>query len=142
MKIDGDEVGHYDLASAMPIDNDRKPLVFIPQARFNTLDGKIVSVDVELYRWTDSAYEKVTDLEPVRRLFKSFEASVTAGPSNTEYRTKINLKDDGTMQGVFDGSRIDNDQVINTPVPVSSISSNGFAVYYEVGSASYRIEFR
>lgn len=143
MKVDGAEVGHFDLASSMPVDANRKPLVFIPRARFNSSNGNIVSVDVELHRWTGSAYEKVTDLDPVRRLFKAFEVSITTGqwPNTTEHRSKITIQDDGSMRSVFDGSRIDNGQTLNNPVAVNSITQ-GFAIYYEVGNASYRIEFR
>lgn len=142
MNIDGVEVGRFDLASSMPVDENRKPLVLIPQARFNSSNGNIVSVDVELFRWTGSAYEKVIDLAPVQSMFKAFEASITSSPNNTESRTPIKVQADGTLKGIFDSTRVKEDgQPINAPVAINSITG-GFAIYYEVGSASYRIEFR
>jgi hypothetical protein len=137
MKIDNVEVGSFDLATTMPIDVNKKPLVFLPQVKFNSSNGQIVSADVELYHWNGTAFAKVTDMDPVRRLFTDFQASV----SNDASRADVTLQADGTLKAVFDSSESDNGKVLNPPVAVNSVT-NGFAVYYRIGSNSYRMEYR
>jgi hypothetical protein len=137
MKVDNVEVGAFDLATSIPIDADKKPLVFLPQVKFNSSNGQIVSADVELYHWNGSAFAKVTDMDPVRRLFSGFQAAV----DNDKSRADVVLQADGTLKAVFDSSDVDDGEARNPPVAVSSITQ-GFAVYYQIGTNSYRMEFR
>lgn len=139
MKIDGTEVGRFDLSLAAPI-VDGKPTVFLPQVKFNKTGSQITSVEVELYRWNGSAYEKMTDLAPVTKLVSEFAASITRTSDNADLRTMLTVNDDGTITGKFDSSSSSGGSVENPPVDVSDISS--FAVYYNIGDASYRMEFR
>jgi hypothetical protein len=137
MKIDDVEVGRYDLAAASPI-KDGKPLVYIPSAKFVSSGGNIVSVEVQLHRWNGTAYEVVTDLEPVKRLITEFSASI----NNDDSMTRLTIGDDGKITGQFDSSDSEEGQVRNPPVAVSALTSAGFAVYYKIGTTNYRIEFR
>jgi len=137
MKVDGEEVGRYDLEAAAPI-KDGKPLVFIPSAKFTTTGSNITGVEVQLHRWNGTAYELVTDLEPVKRLVREISASI----GNDASRTRLTIGDDGKITGVFDSSRVEDGDPINPPVAVSAIGQGGFAVDYNIGGASYRTEWR
>lgn len=137
MKVSDAEVGTFDLATSIPVDANKKPLVFLPQVKFNSSNGQIVSADIELYYWNGTAYSKVTDLDPVRRLFKDFGAAI----NNDTSRAKVSLQADGTLKALFDSSETDDGEAKNPPVAVNSITQ-GFAVYYQIGSNSYRMEYR
>ncbi len=146
MKVAGTEKGAYDLASALPIDANRKPLVFLPRAKFNKSGSSIVSVDLEFYKWTGTDYVKVTDGKMIRGLVSGVYASVgndNATNKTQTARTTLTIQDNGDMHADFDGSLKDYDgTVMNGAVDVSYLSNYGFAIYYEIGETSYRTEFR
>lgn len=137
MKIANAEVGAFDLATSIPIDSNKKPLVYLPQVKFNSSNGQIVSADIELYQWNGSSFAKVTDMDPVRRLFKGFQAAI----DNDASRADVVLQADGTLKAVFDSSESDDGNARNPPIAVNTIT-NGFAVYYQIGTNSYRMEYR
>lgn len=143
MTIDGTEVGRYDLALTSPM-VDGKPAVLLPQAKFTTSGGNITGVEVQLFRWNGTAYEQVTDMAPVKKLFSEFSASITRTSDNGEARTRLTVNEDGTITGAFDSSESDEGSEsggpLNAPVATSDVTS--FAVYYNIGQASYRMEFR
>ena len=115
-----------------------KPLVQIPSAKFIRSGGNIVGVEVQLHSWNASAYEVVTDLEPIKRLITGFSASI----NNAVSMTRLLIGDDGKITGVFDSSQNDEGEIRNPRVAVSALTSDGFAVYCKIGSSNYRIEFR
>jgi hypothetical protein len=140
LAIDGTEEAWFDLAAANPVNADGKPLVFMPSVKFNKVGSQITSVNVELYFWNGSTYVKVTDVEPMRKLISSVNASMSidSGSSSTESRVQLTINDDGSITGAFDNSG-DQDSP-NPPMDAADVTS--FAVYYEIGNASFRTEFR
>lgn len=141
LTIDGQESGRFDFDLASPV-VDGKPVSLVPRAKFITSAGQITGVEVELYRYNGSAYEKVTDLGGFRRLVNEFAAGGERNSgSNEESRTMLEIGADNRITGVFDSSLTDGQgNVMNPPIPVSDVRS--LAVYYVVANASYRIEFR
>lgn len=139
MEIDGSEVGRYDLALASPMKDD-KPMVLLPQAKFIKTGSNITGVEVELYRHNGTEYVKVTDLAAVKKLVKEFSGSITRTSDNGESMAELTVNDDGTITGSFDSSERDGGDVRNPPVAANDVTA--FAVYYKVGSSSYRMEFR
>jgi len=143
LTVDSVEKGAYDLAAALPVDSNKKPLVLIPRAKFTKQNDKIVAADVEFYKWTGTEYVKVTDSQLLKSMFSSI--SVTVGDDNDKAnsaRTNMTIGEDGNVHTDFDGSEVKDGVVMNQAVPISSLGNHGFAVAYEIGEVSYRTEFR
>lgn len=137
--IDGVEEARFDLAQVKPV-VEGKPRVLLPSAKFTTTSGKVTGVTVELYRWSGSAFVKVTDMTPVKKLFSEISASISRASDNAEIMARLSINDDASLTGVFDGGEQRGGESINPPVDVDDVRS--FAVSYNIGDASYRMEYR
>ena len=141
LKVDGVEQARFDFDMSSPI-VDGKPVTLIPRAKFTTESGKVTGVEVELYRWNGSALVKVEDLDGFKRVVSAARAGYTRTSDNADKETVLVIGSDGKLTGKFDDSLKDKSQSDsrNPPVPTSDVKA--FNVYYEIGNASYRVEFR
>ena len=139
LSIDGRQVGRYDFDLASPM-VDGKPVVLMPRAKFITSGGQVTGVEVELYHWNGSGFEKVEDLGGFRRIVSEFQASVTRQSDQQESMAQLKIGDDNRITGAFDGSLMDQGQARNPAISTSDLGS--FAIYYVIANASYRVEFR
>ena len=140
LTVDNVEVGRYDFDLASPI-VDGKPVTLIPRAKFITSNGQVTGVEVELYRWNGTGYVKVEDLGGFSRLVSDINASITQTSPNADINTTLKIGDDNRITGAFDGNEKDDQGVAQNP-SVATSNITAFAVYYVIGNASYRTEFR
>jgi len=140
LKVAGQEVARYDFDMASPI-VDGKPTALIPRAKFITAGGQVTGVEVELYRWTGSQYEKLDDLGGFRRLVSEMNASITRTSDDKEISTRLKIGEDNKITGAFDSSDVGKEGGARNP-PVATSDVKYMAVYYVIANASYRIEFR
>ncbi len=143
MEVGSSEVGRFDLATSKPIDSDNNPLVFIPSVQFVKSGNYITEAKIKLYSYAGGAFNQVTDMASVVKLVSELTASITRESDDGEAMAQADLgaaDEDGVFTVMFDGSESDGDDVRNNKVAVSDIGS--FSVYYAIGDANYRIEFR
>ncbi|MEN9529872.1 MAG: hypothetical protein RI932_1745 [Pseudomonadota bacterium] len=147
LKLNGGEVGRYDLAAANPLNASGKATVYVPSVKA-VLDGsnKVTRIDVEWFLWNSASqsYEKVTATDTFSRVVSEAGAEIADYSGGCSSRSVYNqLTGSGATQTLdvssFGATFPDSNYSNNSP---SGCYAEAIAVNYTMNGVSYRFDFR
>lgn len=146
LKLNGSEVGRYDLAAANPLNANSKATVYVPSVKA-VVDGNnnVTRIDVEWFLWNSASqsYEKVSSLDTFKRVVSDAGAEIGDYGGGCASRSLFNqMTTNGSVMSLDVAS-------FNATFPTnpytgspSTCDAEAIAVTYTMNGVSYRFDFR
>jgi hypothetical protein len=146
LKLAGTSVAQFDMSAASPVDASGNARVFLPVAKATVdADGYVKRIDVKVYVHNGTEYKQVTDPTTFNRIASDFafgaEIFKSGGGSESI---------GGTLKQVEGEAAWYYDMPSDKPFKFSEIGvtqwgtagyTQNFAVYYQIGSQSFRMDW-
>ncbi len=146
LKLNGSEVGRYDLAAANPLNANNKATVYVPSVKA-VLDGasKVTNIEVEWFLWNSGtgSYEKVSNLETFQRVVTDIGAEIADYGGGCSTKSIFNqLSTSGSTMSLNVSSFGATFPAVSYSSNPSSCDAESIAVAYTMNGISYRFDFR
>ena len=145
LSVDGTAKGYWDISAAKPLDENGKPVVYMPAMKAVLDDqSKITRMDIKFFFYDRStnAYVAVSDVTGLRSTIHQLNLDGTYGGSvahtGGDFSGKVVDNTDGTFSVAFgDGDKA----LLDCNTNPSAMCFRGFGFSYLIGSVSYRLEY-
>lgn len=147
LSVDSVAKGYWDISAAKPLDEDGKPVVYMPVLRAVLDDqSKITRLDIKFYFFdkAKNAFVEVSDVTGLRSTIHQLSLDGTYGSavphSGGDFSSNGKIADnkDGSFSVLFGDA---DKAVLDCNANPSAMCFKGFGFSYLIGSVSYRLEY-
>lgn len=152
LKVGGEEVAKFDMASAHPLDDNDKPNVYVPTAKImKTAEGLISSIEVVFHVWdkATSSFVEVTDLTAFQKQVTQLFLDLTdySGGCGSGGRKEISRQLEAPASGhTYVATALESEgfnvATLATAWDASTCVGESIVVRYELNGASLRFDYR